>query len=197
MRVSVLCVCVSVWFVCFYFLSSLQLFRPSSHCSNQGSLPLFLSLVGPNIVYHRRVFCSDRDVPSLFCSNILNNQRVSCFNRDQLIGTSLLPSILISPANQRAFCFNRDVLSLPFAQNFVKHDQPISTRAHGGPTGLGRFLATDITNTGASRGFLRRIEVQKGTLVWTCVLACLLDWFLFSVFYVCVCGCCCCCRFCC
>ncbi|CAM9366841.1 unnamed protein product [Ectocarpus sp. 12 AP-2014] len=34
------------------------------------------------------------------------------------------------------------------------------TRAHGGPTGLGRFLATDITNTGASRGFLRKIEAS-------------------------------------
>ncbi|CAM9242487.1 unnamed protein product [Ectocarpus sp. 4 AP-2014] len=39
-----------------------------------------------------------------------------------------------------------------------------STRAHGGPTGLGRFLATDITNTGASRGFLRKIEASCSLL---------------------------------
>ncbi|CAB1117844.1 unnamed protein product [Ectocarpus sp. CCAP 1310/34] len=40
-----------------------------------------------------------------------------------------------------------------------------STRAHGGPTGLGRFLATDITNTGASRGFLRKIEASYSLLL--------------------------------
>lgn len=37
----------------------------------------------------------------------------------------------------------------------------ISTRAHGTPTGLGRFLATDITNTSASRGFLRKVEARR------------------------------------
>ncbi|CAM9290449.1 unnamed protein product, partial [Hapterophycus canaliculatus] len=45
-----------------------------------------------------------------------------------------------------------------------------STRAHGGPTGLGRFLATDITNTGASRGFLRRIEARWEDVTFDTVL---------------------------
>ncbi|CAM9360672.1 unnamed protein product, partial [Laminaria digitata] len=43
------------------------------------------------------------------------------------------------------------------------NDRGCSTRAKGAPSsGLGRFLATDITNTGASRGFLRRIEARHG-----------------------------------
>ncbi|CBJ26939.1 hypothetical protein Esi_0050_0091 [Ectocarpus siliculosus] len=45
-----------------------------------------------------------------------------------------------------------------------------STRAHGGPTGLGRFLATDITNTGASRGFLRKIEEKWEKITFDTVL---------------------------
>lgn len=70
-------------------------------------------------------------------------------------------------------CRNISSSSCPFCLvHIAKHHQPISTRAHGGPTGLGRFLATDITNTGASRGFLRRIEVRACLLSCLCVRVC-------------------------
>eukprot|EP00903_Cladosiphon_okamuranus_P021510 g19775.t1 len=49
-------------------------------------------------------------------------------------------------------------------------DKSRSTRAHGAPTGLGRFLATDITNTSASRGFLRRIEEKWDGVTFDTVL---------------------------